>query len=793
MDGGKAKRLDTFISYSRNDQAFVRHLFAELEQRGREAWVDWEGIPPTADWMREIFAAIDAANTFIFVLSQSSLGSEVCAKELAHAIEHRKRLVPLALGDIDAELVPDELRQLNWIVCPADAPGKENIDQLTAALDTDLDWVRGHTRLLVRAVEWADASQEKSLLLRGDDLGDAEKWLGQGADKDPKPTELHQQYISASRTQETRRSRQTLAAVATALVVATGLAVFAWTQREIAVGERATANEQREIAEDQRNLAEEQREQAEKERAEAQRQSLAALTNQSTAALRSGDEFAALLSGVKAGRLLQDVPELRADRRSYFRTLVALRRAVFETREANRIDTRHFRGVTDLAFSRDAKSLYSAGGGGEIRRWNLNGELLGYFETGHSGEGDGCTSIARMAVSQDADMIGTLGNAGKFSLWDIDGNELATFRVPSGSGYCTGITSAAIDFTRKTVLVRTTDRTTIYGFDGTSKKSKAEKNEWGDDEIVASADGEHVAESQRSSGIVVRQKDGNVAFRIPRQNSPAFSSDGRLLASVSDGADSQMVHLWWLTTPGDRPDGYTAVPTGEPTKPTVELGGEPFSLATRYASYPRTGVISAGGSAAAILTDRQMGIVQLWKISDGAGAKLTSTVETDQLASADFSAALNSIALSDDGQKMVTGGSDGTVKVWSSKGELLAGFIAHRQDTSARFSPDGELVIAWGEVYDRDTETTRQDIQIWTVDGERLDTLSSPPAETVQFGPDGRWLVATAQTDGEESVWSLDLDHLVREGCERLVYFLDGPVGVADRDTCDRPAQIGSE
>lgn len=110
MDGGKATRLDTFISYSRNDQPFVCHLFAELEQRGRGAWVDWEGIPPTADWMREIFAAIDAANTFIFVLSESSLGSEVCAKELAHAIEHRKRLVPMALGDIAAELVPDELQ-----------------------------------------------------------------------------------------------------------------------------------------------------------------------------------------------------------------------------------------------------------------------------------------------------------------------------------------------------------------------------------------------------------------------------------------------------------------------------------------------------------------------------------------------------------------------------------------------------------------------------------------------------------------------------------------------------------
>ena len=37
---------EVFISYSRKDKEFVRRLDEELKRRDREAWVDWEGIPP---------------------------------------------------------------------------------------------------------------------------------------------------------------------------------------------------------------------------------------------------------------------------------------------------------------------------------------------------------------------------------------------------------------------------------------------------------------------------------------------------------------------------------------------------------------------------------------------------------------------------------------------------------------------------------------------------------------------------------------------------------------------------
>ena len=42
------------ISYSRKDKAFTKALHDALTPDGREIWVDWDDIPPSADWLDEI-------------------------------------------------------------------------------------------------------------------------------------------------------------------------------------------------------------------------------------------------------------------------------------------------------------------------------------------------------------------------------------------------------------------------------------------------------------------------------------------------------------------------------------------------------------------------------------------------------------------------------------------------------------------------------------------------------------------------------------------------------------------
>lgn len=86
-------------------------------------------------------------------------------------------------------------------------------------------------------MEWERKEKESGYLLRGGDLGEAERWLSQSAEKGPQPTALLTQYILARRSDATRRQRITMGAVMVGFIIAIGLGIFAWAQRNVAVRE----------------------------------------------------------------------------------------------------------------------------------------------------------------------------------------------------------------------------------------------------------------------------------------------------------------------------------------------------------------------------------------------------------------------------------------------------------------------------------------------------------------------------------------------------------------------------
>ena len=90
---------DVFISYSRKDIDFVQRVFDVLTARDRDPWADWQDIPPTADWLDEIYQGIEAADSFLFVISPDSVISEICTLEIEHVIKHNKCLVPVVWKD----------------------------------------------------------------------------------------------------------------------------------------------------------------------------------------------------------------------------------------------------------------------------------------------------------------------------------------------------------------------------------------------------------------------------------------------------------------------------------------------------------------------------------------------------------------------------------------------------------------------------------------------------------------------------------------------------------------------
>ena len=151
-------------------------------------------------------------------------------------------MVPIVARDVNADTAPEPLAKLNWIFFRRD-DFETATDELISALDTDLDWIHAHTRLLTRVIEWENKGKNNSFVLRGDDLRAAEQWLAQApTKKEAKPKALQTEYIIASRKAATRRQQITLAAVTFGFVVAIALAIVAINQRGRAVAGRNRAD-----------------------------------------------------------------------------------------------------------------------------------------------------------------------------------------------------------------------------------------------------------------------------------------------------------------------------------------------------------------------------------------------------------------------------------------------------------------------------------------------------------------------------------------------------------------------
>ncbi|KAM3093822.1 tetratricopeptide repeat protein [Phormidesmis sp. 146-12] len=189
---------DVFISYSRRDSEFARGLLEALKGENRDTWVDWLSIQAAEDFWQAIVTGIEAANSFIFVISPDSIASQYCNQEIDHAVLHKKRLIPVVCRSVSPETVHASLRPLDWIFF-RDGEFEPAFARLVKAIDTDPLHTRSHTRLLVKAIEWNKRGRDDSFLLRKSDLTEAETWLAASADKEPVPTDLQRDYISTSR------------------------------------------------------------------------------------------------------------------------------------------------------------------------------------------------------------------------------------------------------------------------------------------------------------------------------------------------------------------------------------------------------------------------------------------------------------------------------------------------------------------------------------------------------------------------------------------------------------------
>jgi uncharacterized protein len=217
-------KLRVFISYSRDDVDFADQLNSALDTCGFECVIDRHGISGGEDWKRRLGNLIREADTVVFVLSPNSARSEICAWEVAEAERLGKRILPVICRPLEGESPPPRLRDLNYILFHADPKTTGSgfgtgLTKLVAALNTDFDWLREHTRYLQRATEWDRGARPANRLLSGDDIAEAKAWVARRPKNAPEPTALHLDFIRASEEEAEARSsiqRKQLEAMAAA-------------------------------------------------------------------------------------------------------------------------------------------------------------------------------------------------------------------------------------------------------------------------------------------------------------------------------------------------------------------------------------------------------------------------------------------------------------------------------------------------------------------------------------------------------------------------------------------------
>jgi WD40 repeat protein len=722
---------DVFISYSRKDADFVHRLTDALAARSRDVWVDWEDIPASADWWSEVTNGIASANAFVFIISPDSVRSEVCRREIDQAITDNKRFIPLLRRDVDdptdKALIPPVISSHNWIFFRDGDDFEKGITQLLEAVDTDLSYVRQHTRLLVRAREWDSNGRANDYLLQGNDLREAETWLAEGLNKRPSPAPLQAEYIAASRRITIIRQRNFIIGVSVALLVAIVLAGLSF----ILFGE---ANRQRGFAEANYQTATIAQGEAEVQRNIAFQNATLAFQNAATATIALGEAVIqrnnayqnATLAFQNAATATVALGEAQIQRN------IAQQQATAVSEERDRAQSIALAGQASLELSNQrsqrgtllallalqnytytwqAERALGEAVDGQLTRLVLNG-------------GDG--EVTSVAWSPDSARVVTAGNDGRAHVWDaVTGQE--QFALQHDKAITRALWSPD------------GQRIATSSADGTAK-------------IWDAADGKLLFDLTGHTGIVTSVTWSPDSTRVATSSADKTAriwdaTNGALLYSLTGHTATVNSIVWspignWVVTASvDKTAKVWNVNTG---KLVATMNGHTGEVIRAVWSPDGQRVATASADNTARVWDAESG-APMFTLYGHTGS-------------------VTRVLWSPDASRIATISNDNNAKIWdAASGQLQVTLFGHTDDvTGEAWSPDSKRLVTVGQ---------DQVVRVWSADeGAQLITYLGHNANiyTVAWSPDGTKL-ATASADKTGRVWGIwkDIPSLIQlaQGC----------------------------
>jgi WD40 repeat protein len=745
---GTNHKAKVFISYSRDDIDFADQLVAALDPFGFDPLIDRHSIPGGEDWKAQLRRMIVDADSIIFVLSPRSAASKLCEWEVKEADQLNKRLIPVVCASLEDASVPPRLADLNYIYFYAapKAPGSgfgSGLARLLEALNTDLDWIRDHTRLGALSERWHVRKKDAALLLRGDELEDAERWVARKPPSAPEPTELLRGFLFESRRAEAARldkERQQIEEIAAAQAA-----------REEAL--KRAENAQANVAAEQTRTA----------TALARTARILQIVRWATAGIVV---LAVIAGGVFSHLLAQRAQELEKSRRQLESAQVTVsqeqasnaaltdslskRQVELDNARANILpqlsETKLLRGEFDSALrlaslgTRIALGLPS-----DAVRTSFSVAALATvisqanWHASLSGD-DGPVEFATFSRAGSRIVTASHNDA---RVWDVASvKEIAVLRGGGGS-------SAA--FSPDGSHIVTASRNTALIWDAATAKEIAVLR--GHDKAVHSA-----AVSSDGSRIVTASADGTARIwdaataneiavlrgHDKAVHSAAFNPDGsRIVTASADGT----ARIWDAATAkevavlrGDRyqvfsaafsPDGSRIVTASEDKTAHIWDVASAIQIAVLrgHSDKVNSAVFSPDGSR--IVTASEDKTARIW---DAATAKEVAVLRGHVLS-------VSFAAFSPDGSRIVTASVDKTARIWDASAKEIAVLRGHeRAVLSAAFSPDpaGSRIV---------TASMDKTARIW--DAARAKEITVPlghdtPVYSAVFSPDGSRIVTAS-------------------------------------------------
>jgi Leucine-rich repeat (LRR) protein len=198
---------DVFMSFSNKDKVLQQKIYISLCKKLVTTWHYHKDISKAEDAEQATWRGLENADNFVCMLSNHSLQSEFCLREIAYAFELKKRIIPLLIEKLSPQSI-EKLKELPKLhsLQTIDFTDNRNlehyqsdINELLGEINIDKRYHEQHKIFLVQALKWEKQQRNASVLLRGYKLENAKTWLAAAKNKiEYPPLKIHEDFIGES-------------------------------------------------------------------------------------------------------------------------------------------------------------------------------------------------------------------------------------------------------------------------------------------------------------------------------------------------------------------------------------------------------------------------------------------------------------------------------------------------------------------------------------------------------------------------------------------------------------------